>query len=172
MRGQQALMRAGAGLLITAMLVQLGACGWRLRGTQIDVDMPPVHVEGTAPDPKLRLMLREALLQAGAAVSETPDGADVILEVMDIASDRRMLTRAADGTVGEYQLHYAVRFQVRERDGGILLGPTAIAKQRAYTYDDPDVVAKDQEQALLLNDLRREVITAMLRRLRSLFAKR
>jgi LPS-assembly lipoprotein len=64
------------------------------------------------------------------------------------------------GAVSEYQLDYDVtyRFKSKEAHGTF---PVTIEATRTYTYDDSDILAKDEEEKRLVSGMEDQLIKTM-----------
>ena len=69
------------------------------------------------------------------------------------------------GKVREYQLVQSLRFQLLDRAGKALIPPTGLSARREYTFDDSQVLGKEQEEALLYRDMQNDLVQQLMRRL-------
>ena len=56
-------------------------------------------------------------------------------------------------------------FRVRDKLGNELLGPTTISLNRPITFDETQLLAKEQEEALLYKDMQTDLVQQMMRRM-------
>ena len=64
------------------------------------------------------------------------------------------------GVVSEYQLDYTVSYRFKSKDGQWNL-PLTIEASRTYTYDDSDILAKDEEEKRLVSGMEDQLIKTM-----------
>ena len=70
------------------------------------------------------------------------------------------MTLTGTGAVSEYQLDYFVTYRFKSKDGPWNL-PVTIEASRNYTYDDSDILAKDEEEKRLVSGMEDQLIKTM-----------
>jgi LPS-assembly lipoprotein len=151
-------------MLVT--LVLLAGCGFHLRG-QASYEFRSVYVNAPA-YPVFALDLRRALGGAGSAtVTETPAGAQVIVDVLQIADDKQVLSLSIGGRVQEYALIKVVSFRVRDPEGREWMPRDDIQIRRAFTYDDSERLAREIQEQRLQKDMQADAVQQIVRRLQS-----
>ena len=154
------------GLLGALLLSTLSACGFHLRG---DVTLPPgmerTFIQASAPYTPLEADLRRALVSAGAEVVSTPGAAGMVLHVLKDQTGRRVLTVDETGKVSEYELIHSVEFELRDPKGQPRLPPQGITLTRDFTFDPTQVMGRASEDEVVREELRRDIVQAMLRRI-------
>lgn len=154
------LVRAFGALLATA---PLAGCGFQLRGAR-PLAFASIH-PGIAAQTDLGAALRRRLAANGTAIAEDPAQAEVRLEILQNGQDREILTLTGAGKVREYQLKRTIAFRLVDRGGREWIAPTTISARREYTYDDSQILAKEQEEALLFRDMQLDLVEQLMRRL-------
>lgn len=160
-------MRAALRLLLLLATLSLGACGFHLRGHQLNQTEFPfqsVHLK-TAGETQFVADLRYYLTLNKLEVQADPGMANVTLEVVAEKSDKQILSLSGAGRVREFQLRYAVTLRAYDAKGREWLPAEEIAVARTLTYDDAQVLAKEQEEILLYRDMRIDAVQQVLRRL-------
>jgi LPS-assembly lipoprotein len=149
-------------LVLACATLTLSACGFELRG-QHDFPFKRLAIVG-APAPVAARITR--LVEAGSdtVVVNSPTNADAILHVTE-GRGLSALTLSALGVVEEYQVNYTLTYTLLGADGRILLRPSAIALNRAMTYNDQFAQAKVAEADLLWTDMQNDAADQLLRRL-------
>ncbi|HRP23710.1 MAG TPA: LPS assembly lipoprotein LptE [Thauera sp.] len=154
------LLLAGGGL--GALL--LSGCGFRLRGPQA-LDFATVHIN-TPAQTELGAQLRRQIATSGTTtVVEDAAAAEARLQILANSRGREILSLTGAGKVREYQLTQTLRFQLIDKDGRSLLPPTNLSARREYTFDDSQVLGKEQEEALLYRDMQADLVQQLMRRL-------
>jgi LPS-assembly lipoprotein len=69
------------------------------------------------------------------------------------------------GKVREYQLGHSITFKLVNVSGEEIIRPTKISSTREYNFDDSQVLAKEQEEALLYRDMQSDLVQQLMRRL-------
>lgn len=158
--------RRAVGLALLGVVLLLSACGFHLRGSDNGAPLPPTAVAG---DAALALQADlKRLLRAGAASAEEAAAARWVIRIVNETSEQRVLSVGSSGKVEEYELYYAASFVFEDRDGQPLGPPQSVAQTRSYSFSESAVLGKDAEQETLLKDMRRDVASQILRRLRAL----
>ncbi|MDX9884339.1 LPS assembly lipoprotein LptE [Thauera sp.] len=154
------LLLGGSGL--TALLVS--GCGFRLRGPQA-LDFATVHIN-TPPETELGAQLRRLIATSGTTtVTEDAEQAEARLQILGNNRGREILSLTGAGKVREYQLTQTLRFQLLDKAGKPLIPPTSLSARREYTFDDSQVLGKEQEENLLYRDMQADLVQQMMRRL-------
>ena len=157
----------GAVVLATTLAVTLAACGFQLRGSNGAYTMPFSSIYLGFPDTSALGNELKRNLRAGdrVVVTPTPEGAQARFEVLSEARNKNILSLNNLGRVREYLLSYTLVFQVRDANGGLLLGPTEITLRRNLAFSEEALLAKEGEEALLYRDMQSDLVQQILRRL-------
>ncbi|MEL0081698.1 MAG: LPS assembly lipoprotein LptE [Gammaproteobacteria bacterium] len=159
-------------LLPLVLVVSLTACGFHLRG-QLDLPaaMAATYIESNGVNADLVKKLRSSLRGNGAAVTTDRTEATAILRLLGDTYDRRVLSVGGGRKIREFELHYAVRFELVELGGDRLVATQTIELFRDYTYDENDILGKQGEEANIRKDMIREAADRVLRVIQSGIAK-
>ena len=65
----------------------------------------------------------------------------------------------------EFQLIYRVSYRVHDGKGREFIPPGDVVLRRDITYNDSQVLAKEQEEILLVRDMQSDAVQQLLRRL-------
>jgi LPS-assembly lipoprotein len=76
-----------------------------------------------------------------------------------------VLTLNAQGKVREFSLTYRVRFEVADAENRKLLQPPEIALQSILPYSEEQALAKEQEERMTFEDMRRDAVAQIMRQL-------
>lgn len=160
------MTNATRALLVVALLA-LTACGFHLRGSNLkDVTFAfkTLYLKAPSETPFVA-DLRRALNTNKIAMTTKPDQADLVLEVVSEQATRQILSLSGAGRVQEYQLLYRVSLRAYDSQQNDWLPAEEIALSRIMSYDDTQILAKQQEEATLYNDMRSDAVGQALRRL-------
>lgn len=142
----------------------LSGCGFRLRGPQA-LDFATLYIN-TPPETELGAQLRRLVATSGTTrVIEDAGNAEARLQILGNSRGREILSLTGAGKVREYQLVQTLRFQLLDKSGTPLIAPTSLSARREYTFDDSQVLGKEQEEALLYRDMQNDLVQQMMRRL-------
>lgn len=170
MKAKKRMARTFSLFTLVVALALLSACGFHLRGSvTAKMELPPVYLAGAAGP--LQRELRHYLALSEATVVAQEKDAQLVIELLGEDIQRRVLSVGSTGKVEEYEVHYAAGYAVRRADGTVLIPHETLDRQREYTYSESEVLAKDAEQARLVQDMRREVVRQMVRRVQAVLGK-
>jgi LPS-assembly lipoprotein len=141
----------------------VAGCGFRLRGTA-EVPFQTLYVPGATSGIALDLKRN---IQAGtrARVVDDPKQADAVLQFTEETRAKEILSLTSAGRVREFQLRYRVGFRVHDGKGADFVPANVIQLTRDVTFNDAEVLAKEQEEQLLFRDMQADMVQQILRRL-------
>ena len=148
------------------MATMLAACGFQLRGVA-PLPFDSVFVQAPASSQFANLLKRAVRTGSGARVTERPEQAEVILQILNETQERQILSLSGGGRVGEYQLRYRVAFRLTDRENREHIAATEIVVNRDYSFSDEQALAKQTEEALLFRDMRGDAVQQLVRRLQA-----
>ncbi|WP_343225258.1 LPS assembly lipoprotein LptE [Lysobacter enzymogenes] len=154
-------------------MLALSACGFQLRqALALPPDLGPVRVVSIDRYSPLAESLAQALTRAGAVPAQ--EGSAEVA-VLDLMSERWGDTPAALdelGRVQEYSLRYAVVFELRKADGKPLVPRQSIELSRDYVSSPTNAIGTEGEREILMREMRREMSSAVLRRIGAVSERR
>jgi LPS-assembly lipoprotein len=153
--------------LLLLTVLALAACGFHLRGSNLkDVQFAFQSLYLKAPgETPFVAALRKALSSNNIAVTTTAEQADLVLEIVSEQTLKQILSLSGSGRVQEYQLFYRVSLRAYDNKQTDWLPADEISLSRILPYDDAQVLAKEQEEALLYKDMRTDAVAQAVRRL-------
>jgi LPS-assembly lipoprotein len=164
---QTSLMKTQRIALAVLFAAALCACGFQLRNVaKLPADLGPVAV--VAPDPYSPLADAIArALERGGAQPATADAIDQATKLEILSEKWADLPISVDtqGRAQEYSLRYAVVFRLRKPDGEFLVPQQAVELARDYVAPASDAIGNTSERDLLLNEMRRDMTAAIVRRI-------
>ncbi len=153
--------------LLLLMTLALAACGFHLRGSQlkeVTFAFKSLYLKAPAETPFVT-DLRSALVANKVNLTTSPDQADLVLEVVSEQTTKTILSLSGSGRVQEYQLIYRVSLRAYDSKQIDWLPADEIMLSRILTWDDTQVLAKEQEEATLYKDMRSDAVGQAMRRL-------
>ncbi len=154
-------------LLLAAAVFSLAGCGLHLRGhgsRDANFAFRSIYIQApgeTAFTASLRRMLENRKL----SVASAPGQQDLTLNIAYEATEKQISALSASGHVIEYLLRYRVSLRAYDRQLDDWLPATEIQLQRVLPYDDTLVLAKQQEELMLYDDMRTDAAQQVIRRL-------
>ena len=143
-------------LSILGLILLISGCGFQLRG-DIQANFDSISISGGSSS--FNKTLQRKFRQAGITI-ESRSKAEKNVEIIKNKFTKTILTLTGTGTVSEYQLDYFVTYRFKSEDGPWNL-PITIEASRIYTYDDSDLLAKDEEEKRLLSGMEDQLIKTM-----------
>ena len=123
--------------------------------------MTRTFVEASNPGSDFLASLREALRLRGLVIVDEPAEASARIIISDDSTGQRVLSVSARNIPREYEIFYAVTFEL-ETAAGTLIEPASLLATRSYTFDETQVLAKSREERILrralADDLARQVV--------------
>lgn len=158
------MTRRLAALALTAAL--LTGCGFHLRNAlTLPADLGQVRVLAADPYSVLAEALADGLARAGAQAA--PADAGTPAATLHLVSEQWADTPISHDQFGraqEFTLRYAVVFSLRRADDSVLVPQQAVELARDYLAPAVDSIGKASERELLVRELRRDMVAAILRR--------
>ncbi len=153
--------------LAVCVAAGVGGCGFHLRGSgQQHLAIDGVFIEGGVSG-QFTNDLRRSLAQAGATFADRRSAAKYILNLKDEQTNKNVLTVSQTGQVLEYELQYAVTFEVMDRTGRRLIAPQRVSAVRDVTFNASTALGKANEEQQLYTSLHRDAIRQIITGLRS-----
>ena len=143
-------------LSIFGLILFVSACGFQLRG-DIQANFDSISISGGTSG--FNKTLQRKFRQAGITIASASE-AEKIVEIIENKFTKTILTLTGTGAVSEYQLDYEVNYRFKSKDGPWNL-PVTIEATRTYTYDDSDILAKDEEEKRLVTGMEDQLIKTM-----------
>jgi LPS-assembly lipoprotein len=145
------------------LLLALAACGFKLRGTA-DVPFETIYLPGANGGIALDLK-RNIQIGTNAKVVDDAAKAQAVMQFTEEAKQKEVLSLTGTGKVREFQLRYRVGFRVHDGKGGEYVPQSTIQLTRDVTFNDTEILAKEQEEQLLFRDMQSDMVQQILRRL-------
>lgn len=157
------LRRAVLGLMATAPVSGLIACGYRLRG-MVDLPFKVIAITGN-PSPPMRADLQTAILTGtDVKVAINPKDADLILDITNDISGREILAYNSNGQVSAYRLNIRVGFRAYDTIGAEIVPESELYMTRDMDFSSATVLASDAQQQQFLTLMRKDLSVQILRR--------
>lgn len=155
-------------ILVLLTVTVVAGCGFTLRGTG---SMPPqlqtLSLESTAGNTEILREMRRALIASNVTIVDQPQAGIYRLGLGDTQSSERPLSVNVNARAGEYELTVSVPYQLRSGIS-VVLGPEILSIEKVYLADPNNAVAKAEERELIEEEMRRELVYQIMRRLQNL----
>ncbi len=151
-----------AGMLALAAVA--AGCGFKLRGSA-NIPFETLFLQGAENTPFSVELKRNILANRNVRIVDDAKLAQATLQITGIAQERRILSLSGAGRVREFQLIYRVSYRVHDGKGREFILPGEVVLRRDITYDDSQVLAKEQEAIALVRDMQNDAVQQLIRRL-------
>lgn len=149
-------------LLVVVLL--MSACGYHLRGTVALPDgVKKIYLEGASM--QLREQFRRVLRSASAELMDSPQDANIVIKIANEVNDQRVLSLSARGRSNELELYYRLQYDLVKSDNTVLLESQPVEIKRQYFNNQQEVVAKDNEQQIIRNEMLQQAVNMMVDRI-------
>lgn len=154
-------------VLLAATLLLLTACGLHLRGHDLkDAQFAFHSIYIQAPgETTFTKALRRSLKNYKLEVPSEAGKAELTLDIVYETTEKQITALNGSGHVIEYLLRYRTSLRAYDRQQNEWLPATEIQLQRTFPYDDTFVIAKEQEERMLYDDMRMDAAQQVMRRL-------
>ncbi len=150
--------------LVLALLasLMLSGCGFQLRGVA-ELSFKTLYVQGATLS--ISRELDQSFKANGIRIVNNQSDADLLLEMLNETSEKRILSLSGGGKVREYELDYHVNFRTRQPANPIWSPPQSVQSRRDFSYSDEALLGKLDEESQLNADMRSDTVREILRRL-------
>jgi LPS-assembly lipoprotein len=155
---------------VLAASLTVTACGFHLRGDSghYTLPFPTIYVGLPESSPLAIDLKRNIRANGGTTVVASAKDADGVVDVLsnpEKTKTKTILSLNNNGRVRQYLLTYSILFRVLDKQGKELLGPTNITLTRPIDFNETQLLAKEQEEALLYKDMQTDLVQQMMRRI-------
>ncbi len=126
-----------------------------------------VALQGPKPYGELGVAIRNGFTRMGGQVVESPQLASSVLVITRDTSQRRVLSVDISGQANEYEVEYTLGFHLDDPQGTNLVIPQSITLRRQYRFEPTQTLAKADEEARLVREMREDAVRQMLHRLKA-----
>lgn len=151
-------------LIILALAMLMAACGFHLRGPR-PLPFQTLHLGVSAYSELGADLRRQIRANGGTTLTEKAADAEVAVQVLSEGREKIILSLDTAGKVREYELRQRFAFRVVARDGREVLPATTLVVRREMSFNDGQVLAKEQEEVMLYREMQNDVADQVLRRL-------
>ena len=156
-------------ILLATMITLLSGCGWQLRDAQVvPQSIGILHIATQLADRDFVSELTRALDVYGVEVVTSAAAADYSVVIVDFRQNRFVGTLNASGRVAEYQLNEDVDFLIANATGTPLTNLFTASVERHYEIEERDLLSSENEERLIKQEMRQEIVRQILNRLKVL----
>ncbi len=150
------------------LLVGLSACGFQLRGAnqQVLQDVG-IYIQSLGAN-ILAAEVRQQLTDAGTEPVTSAVDADYIITLSNESFHSKVLSVSpTTGKAEEYEITYTATLEIVDKSEGVTTSTESISAVRGFTFNQGAILGKIEEEAILKQDIAKQVAVSVLRRLRA-----
>lgn len=152
-------------ILLAAMTLLLGACGFKLQTrAELPADMQKTRLEIQMPFSEFARRLEILLEQNGVQVVTRAEGA-AVLEVPVNETRKEIQSIGDNARVREFLIRHTVQFRLLDGNGDEMIPMQTFEQSRVYTFNEQDILAAEREDEFLRNELADSLARMVVRRL-------
>jgi len=161
--------RLTSSLILITVLLSLAGCGFQPRGSVPQLgNLPgPVYISGIEKYAPLHRELSIQLAQAGVELTDDGNSATSLLRIRQHRSGRRLFSVDSNNQATEFELEESLKFAVHHASRGEILEEQTVRVLRILYRPNDQVLAREREEQQLRNDMRRDLVGRMIRRIKA-----
>ena len=150
------------------LLMGLSACGFQLRGTNLEGILDTkIYVQSSGAS-VLAAEVKKQLIDAGVKpVSSASDAEYIVTLSNEVFNTIVLAVSPSTGKAEEYQVSFVAMVKIDSTDGGSQATAEPVAATRDLTFDEGSVLGKVQEESVMKKEIAKQVAASVLRRLRA-----
>jgi len=152
-------------LLILLICLCVGGCGFQLRGSRVfETALATIYITVGNKYGDLHQNLVGAFTRSGVTVVDRADGAGYHLSINSEKVTRRAVATTSTISVAEYELRLEVDMALTNGTGKFVIPSTTVVTERNYTFDSSSLVGSNEEETILLEEMRADLVSQIMRR--------
>jgi LPS-assembly lipoprotein len=152
--------------LILLFAALLSGCGFHLRGEgSYALPVDALYIQSPNNLSPFINELKQDIRAGGTKIADAQEAAPLTLQIVSEMRDKQILSLSVAGRVLEYRLQFKVSLKAYDAKGNEWLAPQEIVIRRDFSYDDTQILAKEQEEAQLYLNMQADAVQQVLRRL-------
>ena len=152
-------------LIITLCLT---SCGFQLRGAApLSPPLKRMYIKTVDPYGQLTHNLRDYLTLSGVELTDTPQAASTVLQIISETPSQQLLSVNASQQTRQYNLILSVTFEITTPAGAVLMPPTTLSESRTFTTLSDQILGGTNEENTLYQQMRLAIVYDIMNRLSS-----
>tara|TARA_B100000686_G_scaffold344512_1_gene427284 strand:- start:8586 stop:9089 length:504 start_codon:yes stop_codon:yes gene_type:complete len=150
-------------LIVALSCLALLSCGFQLRGLAT-VPFETLYIK--APNTSILLDIKRRLLASSNAILvSSQNDAEATLHITNASHKKVILSVSSSGRVREYQLRYSLAFRLINQAGQEISPITTIIVKQVLPFSDSAFLSSQREEKMLLEQMKKDAILRLIRRL-------
>ncbi|MGZ8164283.1 MAG: LPS-assembly lipoprotein LptE [Methylobacter sp.] len=150
--------------VIFVLAILLSACGYHLRGALVLPEgMKNIYLQGGSPE--FREQFSRALKSSSGNIVNSPEDAGIAINIVGEDMQRRVLSMSSRGRSNEFELYYRLQYEMFKTGNAKALERQPIEVRQQYFNDQQDIMAKDNEEAVIRNEMYQQAVHTIINRI-------
>ncbi len=164
-------LRACLALTLCGVSFILAGCGFHLRGAQAGVAGLAVFVDSGAPYSDFEQVLEDSIEQSDMVLTESAEQAAMVIQLRNEQLKRRVQTVNTTGRASDYELILTIEYALAASGQLADAEKRTLDARREYNFDNAELLGKAEEEALLMQEMRRDIAARLIRQVGYLAAQ-
>lgn len=149
------------------LMLSLAACGFQLRGSaSVPEALKTLYIQGVnTQQDEFGIELKRALVRNDIRVVDDYEKGAALFTVLENRFQRHVLSVGSDAKVREYEIETWVVYQISDENGELIGNKQRVEARRDYQFDRGQILAMDEQERVLRDDLNKQMVQSILRRL-------
>ena len=158
-------------LLQAFLIASLIGCGFHLRGST-NLAFKSISIQGSTLT--ISKSLNQSLIANGVTIfpasidANAATNPDLMLELIGEENEKRILSLSGQGVVNEFELYYRVHYRTKLAGESLWSQVQTTEARRDFSYSDANLLAKQDEEKRLNENMQADVLNNLMRRLSTL----
>jgi len=154
--------------IVLMMALSLNACGYHLRGAfELPAGLKNVFLEGGSA--QLQEQFKRAMDLSSVPLASSAEAAGIIVKISNEDSQRRVLSLGSTGVANDFELGYRFDYEIVDAQNKVLMGLQPVEIKREYYNDQLAIIAKDNEEAVIRNEMYQQAVRTVVNRAKVAF---
>jgi LPS-assembly lipoprotein len=150
--------------IIFVVAILVSACGYHLRGALVLPEgMKNIYLQGGST--QFREQFSKALKSSSGNIVNSPEDAGITISILGEEMNRRVLSLSSRGRSNEFELYYHLQYELIKAGNTKVLERQPVEIRREYFNDQQDIMAKDNEEAVIRNEMYQQAVHTIINRI-------
>lgn len=152
-------------LLVLLFCLSVSGCGFQLRGGPgLETVLTTIFITANNKYGDLHQRLVRSFARSGVSVVDRAGDAAYRLSINAERVMRRAVATTSRISVAEYELRLEVDMALSNREGEFVIPSMTVVTERNYTFDSSSLVGSNEEETILLEEMREDLALQIIRR--------
>jgi len=109
---------------------------------------------------------RQVMKSSSTQLASSRKDAGIIVKIANEQFNRRVLSLSSRGKSNEFELEYRLDYELADAKDAVLMPRQSVDVRREYYNDQQFIIAKDQEEAVIRNEMYQQAVQTIVNRAR------